>query len=60
MSIHKWLFFRRAAFSVGLRPRRKGVRLERKPLCGLAHRKNISFMNWKLLSAQMYLWMETF
>jgi len=24
------------------------VRLRRKPLCGLAHRKNLSFMNWKL------------
>ncbi len=45
--------------AAGFRPRRTGVRLGRKPLCGLAHRKNISFMNWKLLSAIMYLWMDT-
>jgi hypothetical protein len=28
-------------------------------LRGFAHRKNISFMNWKLLSAQMCLWLGT-
>jgi hypothetical protein len=30
----------------------------RKPLCGLDQDKNCSFMNWKLLSAQVYLWMD--
>ncbi len=33
------------------------VRLGRKPLCGLAHQKNPSFMHWKLLSAKVDLWM---
>ncbi len=53
VSIHKWLFFRWAAFSAGFRPRRTAVRLGRKPLCGLAHRKNISFMNWTQYSVQI-------
>jgi len=43
----------------GFPPRLTGVRLGRKPLCSLVHRKNISFMNWKLFNAQMNLWMGT-
>jgi hypothetical protein len=39
--------------AAGFRPRRTKVRLGRKPLCGLAHRKNTSFMNWKLFSTQI-------
>ncbi len=45
--------------AAGFRPRRTKVRLGRKPLCGLAHQKNPSFMNWKPHSVQMYLWMDT-
>ncbi len=33
------------------------VRLGRKPLCGLAHRKNPSFMNWKLLKTNFKIYL---
>ena len=36
------------AFSVGFHPRHTSVRLGQKPLPGLTHQKNISFMNWTL------------
>ncbi len=35
----------------GFRLRRTLCSPQRKPLCGLAHRKNYSFLNWKLPSA---------
>jgi hypothetical protein len=46
VSIHKWPFFRRAAFSAAFRLRRTLSTPRRKPLCGLARRKICSFMNW--------------
>jgi len=47
VSIHKWPFFRRAAFSAGFGLRRTKRPSRHKPLCGLAHRKKSSLMNWK-------------
>ncbi len=55
VSIQKWLFFPWVAFSACFRvpvPLNRGGVLtctpRRKPLCGLAQRKNPSFLNWKL------------
>jgi hypothetical protein len=50
VSIHKWPFFRWAAFSAGFRLQRTLSTPRRKPLCGLAQRKKFSFMNWTLKS----------
>jgi len=47
VSIHKWPFFRRAAFSAGFGLRRTKSTYRHNPLCGLAHRKKSSLMNWK-------------
>jgi len=46
VSIQKWPFFHRAAFFEAFRLRRTLSMSYRKPLCGLARRKNCSLLNW--------------
>jgi hypothetical protein len=60
MSIHKWPFFRWAAFSAGFRLRRTLSTSHRKPLCGLAQRKKSTFIDWTLnLAVNNISWMGT-
>ena len=51
----EWLFFRWAALSAGFWPQRTNVRLGPKPLCGLAHRKNLAFRKEKSADARELL-----
>ena len=58
MSIHKWPFLHWAVFSAGFRLRRTYSTPCRKPLCGLAQRKKISFLNRTFCNAFYDLWMN--
>ena len=57
VSIHKWPFSHWAVFSVGFRLQCTARKPRRKPVCGLAHRKIFTFVNWTLNNAIYMSWM---